>query len=81
MFLDFVVGIERLKILLLSLTEATFIQGSQYRTGGCIGLASGTIYFGYQSIPVYRFGFIAILYNNNNNNNNNSLKDHTFYVL
>ena len=34
------------------------IQGSQYR----IGLASGMVYFGYRSIPVYRFGFIAILY-------------------
>ena len=37
-------------------------QGSQYRTGGYNGLASGTIYFGYRSIPVYRFGFTAILY-------------------
>ena len=37
-------------------------QGCQYRTGSCTGLASGTIYFGYRSIPVYRFGFTAILY-------------------
>ena len=37
-------------------------QGSQYRSGGCIGLTSGMIYFGYQSIPVYRFGFTAIFY-------------------
>ena len=37
-------------------------QGSQYRTEGCTGLASGTIYFGYRSIPVYHFGFTAILY-------------------
>ena len=37
-------------------------QGCQYRTGGRTGLATGTIYFGYQSIPVYRFGFTAILY-------------------
>ena len=37
-------------------------QGSQYRTGGCTGLASGTIYFGYRSIPVYRFRFTAIFY-------------------
>ena len=37
-------------------------QGSQYRTGGCIGLATGTIYFRYRSIPVYRFGFTVILY-------------------
>ena len=33
-------------------------QGCQYRTG----LATGTIYFGYRSIPVYRFGFTAIFY-------------------
>ena len=25
-------------------------------------MAGGTIYFGYQSIPVYRFGLTAILY-------------------
>ena len=37
-------------------------QGCQYRTGGRTGLATDTIYFGYQSIPVYRFGFTAILY-------------------
>ena len=37
-------------------------QGSQFRTGGYIGLASGTIYFGYRSILVYRFGFTAIFY-------------------
>ena len=37
-------------------------QGSQYRIGGCTGLASSTIYFGYRSIPVYRFGFTAIFY-------------------
>ena len=36
-------------------------QGNQYRTEGCTGLASGTIYFGYWLIPVYRFGFIAII--------------------
>ena len=35
-------------------------QGSQYRTGGCTSLASSTIYFGYRSIPMYRFGFTAI---------------------
>ena len=35
-------------------------QGSQYRTEGCIGLVSGTIYFGYWSIPVYCFRFTAI---------------------
>ena len=40
----------------------TIIQGSQYRTGGCTGLASDTIYFGYQLISVYRFGFTAIFY-------------------
>ena len=40
----------------------SFYQGSQYRTGGCTGLASGTIYFEYRSIPVYRFGFTAIFY-------------------
>ena len=32
-------------------------QGSQYRTGGYTGLANGTVYFGYWSIPMYRFGF------------------------
>ena len=37
-------------------------QGCQYRTGGRTGLATGTIYFGYRSIPVYRFGFTAIFY-------------------
>ena len=37
-------------------------QGCQYRTGGRTGLATGTIYFGYRSIPVYRFGFTDILY-------------------
>ena len=37
-------------------------QGSQYRTGGCIGLPSSTIYFGYRLILVYRFGFTAIFY-------------------
>ena len=40
-----------------------FEQESQYYTEGCIDLASDTIYFGYRSILVYRFGFIAILYN------------------
>ena len=35
-------------------------QGSQYRTEDCIDLASDTIYFGYRSIPVYRFRFTAI---------------------
>ena len=39
-----------------------FPQGSQYRNEGCTDLASGTIYFGYQSIPVYRFGFPTIFY-------------------
>ena len=38
------------------------VQGCQYRTGGRTGLATGMIYFGYRSIPVYRFGFTAILY-------------------
>ena len=37
-------------------------QGCQYRTGGRTGLATSTIYFGYRSIQVYRFGFTAILY-------------------
>ena len=37
-------------------------QGCQYRTGGRTGLVTGTIYFGYRSISVYRFGFTAILY-------------------
>ena len=37
-------------------------QRSQYRTESCTGLTSSTIYFGYRSIPVYRFGFTAILY-------------------
>ena len=37
-------------------------QDCQYRTGGRTGLATGTVYFGYRSIPVYRFGFTAILY-------------------
>ena len=37
-------------------------QGCQYRTGGRTGLATGTIYFGYRSISVYRFGFTDILY-------------------
>ena len=37
-------------------------QGCQYRTGGRTGLATGTIYFGYRSIPMYRFGFTAIFY-------------------
>ena len=37
-------------------------QGSQYRIGGCIDLASSTIYFGYQLIPMYRFEFNAIFY-------------------
>ena len=32
-------------------------QRSQYRTGGCTGLANGTMYFGYWSILVYRFKF------------------------
>ncbi|KAL0014012.1 hypothetical protein SO802_001081 [Lithocarpus litseifolius] len=43
-----------------SLFILTLIQGSQYRTGCCTDLANGTIYFGFQSIPVYRFGFTAI---------------------
>ena len=37
-------------------------QGCQYRTGGHTDLATGTIYFGYRSIPVYHFGFTAIFY-------------------
>ena len=37
-------------------------QGYQYRTGGHTGLATGTIYFRYRSIPVYRFGFTVIFY-------------------
>ena len=37
-------------------------QGCQYRTGGRTDLATDTIYFGYRSIPVYRFRFTAILY-------------------
>ena len=37
-------------------------QGCQYRIWGRIGLATGTIYFGYRSILVYRFGFIVIFY-------------------
>ena len=37
-------------------------QGYQYHTGGRTGLATDTIYFGYQSILMYRFGFTAILY-------------------
>ena len=37
-------------------------QGSQYRTKGYTGLASGTIYFGYRLILSYRFGFIVICY-------------------
>ena len=37
-------------------------QGCQYRIGGHTGLATGTIYFGYQSISVYRFEFTTILY-------------------
>ena len=37
-------------------------QGCQYRTGGHTDLATGTIYFGYRSIPVYRFGFTATFY-------------------
>ena len=39
-----------------------FNQGSQYRIGGCTDLVSGTIYFGYWSILVYRFRFTAIIY-------------------
>ena len=37
-------------------------QRSQYCTRCCIGLVSGMIYFGYRSIPIYRFGFTAIFY-------------------
>ena len=37
-------------------------QGCQYRTGGHTGLATGTIHFGYWSIPIYRFEFTAIFY-------------------
>ena len=35
-------------------------QGSQYRIRGYTSLASGTIYFGYRLILVYRFGFTTI---------------------
>ena len=35
-------------------------QRSQYRTRDYTGLASDPIYFGHQSIPVYRFEFTAI---------------------
>ena len=45
-----------------SINDMGSSQGCQYRTGGRTGLATGTIYFGYRSIPVYRFGFTAILY-------------------
>ena len=51
--------------LLSKLFECKFCtlnQGCQYRTGGRTGLATGTIYFGYRKIPVYRFGFTAIFY-------------------
>ena len=49
---------EELNCLFFFLTSSC--QGGQYRTKGCTGLASGTIYFGYRSILVYRFGFTAI---------------------
>ena len=51
---------EELNCLFFFLTSSC--QGSQYRTGGYNGLASDTIYFGYQSIPLYHFGFTAIFY-------------------
>ena len=59
---------KRCEALILLLIDVTFgvlicyIQGCQYRTGGCTSLASGTIYFGYRSIPVYRFGITANIY-------------------
>ena len=40
----------------------SFDRGSQYRTESFTDLASDMIYFGYRSIPVYRFGFTAIFY-------------------
>ena len=49
------------KIHRLTLAHTTS-EGSQYRTEDCNGLASSTIYFGYRSIPVYRFRFTAIFY-------------------
>ena len=56
-------GEKRKNVVESSTTESTTSkQGCQYRTGGRTGLATGTIYFGYRSIPVYRFGFTAILY-------------------
>ena len=36
------------------------IQESQYRTRGYIDLTNGMIYFGYRSILMYHFEFIAI---------------------
>ena len=50
------------KFLRFMVSQRGIEQGSQYRTGGCTGLVNGTIYFGYRSIPVYRFGFTAIFY-------------------
>ena len=41
---------------------ASYEQMNQYRIGGCTNLANGTIYFGYRSIPMYRFEFTAIFY-------------------
>ena len=56
-------GEKRKNVVESSTTESTTSkQGCQYRTGGRTGLATGTIYFGYRSIPVYRFGFTAIFY-------------------
>ena len=46
----------------LARTYICVYQGSQYRIGSCTGLATGTIYFGYQSILVYRFRFTAFIY-------------------
>ena len=40
----------------------SYEQMNQYRIGGCTNLTNGKIYFGYRSIPVYRFEFTAIFY-------------------
>ena len=42
--------------------QAALSQGSQYRIGGYTSLANSMIYFEYQSILVYCFGFTAIFY-------------------
>ena len=38
----------------------SYEQKNQYCIGGCTNLTNGKIYFGYRSIPVYRFEFTAI---------------------